>query len=51
LRSPVPIAPVENLGLVKDDRLANAMRFDVSDQFGEFGACQHRERIRNRVRL
>jgi hypothetical protein len=33
------------------DRLANAIGFDVSDQFVEFGADHHRERIGDRVRL
>jgi hypothetical protein len=51
LRSPVPIAPVEDLALMEDDRLANAIGFDVSDQFVEFGADHHRERIGDRVRL
>src|SRR4051794_15821623 len=51
LRSPVPIPPIEDLALMEDDRLANAIGFDVSDQFGEFGSDHHRERIGDRVRL
>src|SRR5262249_6069695 len=46
---PVPITPVQDLTLGEDDRLAQAMRFDVGFELLEFRFAEQRKDLRSRM--